>query len=62
MPTPNEIRSTRLAAGLSLRQLAKLLGLSGSARICEYENGKRNMSQRTYELMLYKLRVKSKQP
>ena len=60
MPTPAEIRATRLAAGLSLRGLARLLGVSGSARVAEWEAGRRSMSSRTWELMRYKLRIHSK--
>jgi len=60
-PTPAQIRAARTAAGLTMDQLSQLLGMSGRMRISEYESGRKLMPQARWELMQYKLRIRTKQ-
>jgi transcriptional regulator with XRE-family HTH domain len=50
-PTPAAIRRLRLAAGLTMQQVADMLGLSGTARVAEYEAGRVNMSAGLWALL-----------
>jgi hypothetical protein len=52
-PTPQEVKSARLAAGLGLREAAELLGLANAAVFQKYESeGKaaRAMDERSFAL------------
>lgn len=42
-PTPGQIRSARLKAGLTLAQAASLAGLGAHSRWAEYESGRQAM-------------------
>lgn len=42
--TPDALRAARESLGLTGAQMAALLGMSGHARVYEYENGTRNPS------------------
>lgn len=59
-PTGAQIKSARVSAGLTQAELAKLLGYAARFRISEFETGSKQMPDRMWELMQYKLRIKSK--
>lgn len=62
-PTPKQIRDARLAAGLSQTDLARLLfgnTARGKVTISEYERGINPMPESRWELMQYKLRIRTK--
>ena len=54
-PTPDEIRATREAAGLSQQAAAKLAGLSSQSRWAEYEAGVRRPAAQAWELWLLRV-------
>lgn len=53
-PTPNEIRSARIAAGLSQEGAAMLVGLSGRAKWYAYESARAAIAPAAWELFLLK--------
>lgn len=59
-PTGPQIKAARLAAGLTQAELAKLLGYTERFRISEFERGETEMPERVWELMQYKLRIRTK--
>lgn len=51
-PSPDEIRASRDAAGLTQEAAARLIGLSSTARWGEYEIGMRMPTSQLWELWL----------
>lgn len=51
-PTPSDVAQSRREAGLSQAAMALALGLSGPARIGEYESGKHAMPAAGWSLWL----------
>lgn len=49
-PTPEDIRSARLAAGLTQAQAAALVHLRAPVRWTEYETGARNIDRARWDL------------
>jgi transcriptional regulator with XRE-family HTH domain len=58
-----DIKKIRIELGMTQKELAERLGLSGQSRISEYENGKRKPSKRIEILikMIYEQEIKKKQ-
>lgn len=57
-PTPEQIKETRLAAGLSIIEMAKLMGVTRMT-IYSWENGRHPMKERDYEYMILKLDIRN---
>lgn len=53
-PTPDQIKETRLAAGLSVLEMAKLMDVTRMT-IYSWENGRHPMKGRDFEYMKLKL-------
>ncbi len=49
-PNPSDVAASRREAGLSQADMAAALGLSGQARIAEYESGKHTMPAALWSL------------
>ena len=49
-PSASQIANSRRNSGLSQKAMAEVLGLSGQARIAEYESGKRKMPRATWSI------------
>jgi predicted transcriptional regulator len=51
-PTPSQVADSRRQSGLSQAAMAESLGLSGPARIAEYESGKHAMPAAVWSFWL----------
>lgn len=54
IPSADQVRVARLAAGLTLQQAAGLAGVGAHQRWAEYENGRRAIDAARWELFLLK--------
>lgn len=55
VPTPEEVKAAREAAGLSQAQAAELVGLSNRQRWAEVERGQHRMHPAAWELFCIKI-------
>lgn len=59
-PTPKEIKTARILAGLTQEQAASLAGLGSRERWAEYERGARDMPEMRWKM--FKLELQNKRP
>lgn len=55
IPTPEQIKEARLAAGIKQAQACEMVHLKNTVRWSEYENGDRNMDAARWELFRIKV-------